>query len=173
MYLRELSGSKFHSVTRSYVILYNDDRNSIFINSAFIWFWNWALQLYNSRLHWVPDRLIGLVTDVEPFPLDLDDIALLDCCQFWVSQQSWFFLHSRKNGTYWNWRNKTSIHSPHKIIHSQWCCHKWKKKKKKKKKKKNIYYKERAIMFTTHIYFHADSQNTQSQTKNKLSIGKR
>ena len=27
MYLRELSGSKFHSVTSSYVILYNDVKN--------------------------------------------------------------------------------------------------------------------------------------------------
>ena len=45
VYLRELSGSKFHSVTSSNVILYNDVKNSIFIKSGFIWFWNWALQL--------------------------------------------------------------------------------------------------------------------------------
>ena len=45
MYLRELSGSKFHSVTSSNIILYNDVKNSIFINSGLIWFWNWALQL--------------------------------------------------------------------------------------------------------------------------------
>ena len=49
-YLRELSGSKFHSVytckcTSSNVTLYNDVKNSIFIKSGFIWFWNWALQL--------------------------------------------------------------------------------------------------------------------------------
>ena len=44
MYLRELSGSKFHSVTSTNVILYNDVKNSIFIKSGFIWFWNWALQ---------------------------------------------------------------------------------------------------------------------------------
>ena len=31
MYLRELSGSKFHSVTGSNVILYNDVKNAIFI----------------------------------------------------------------------------------------------------------------------------------------------
>ena len=37
----ELSGSKFHSVTSSNVILYNDViKNSIFIKSGFIWFWN-------------------------------------------------------------------------------------------------------------------------------------
>ena len=36
MYLRELSGSKFHSVTSSTVILYNDVKNSIFTNSGFI-----------------------------------------------------------------------------------------------------------------------------------------
>ena len=45
MYLRELSGYKFHSVTSSNVILYNDVKNSVFIKSGFIWFWNWALQL--------------------------------------------------------------------------------------------------------------------------------
>ena len=38
-YLRELSGSKFHSVTSSNVILYNDVKNSIFIKSRFIRFW--------------------------------------------------------------------------------------------------------------------------------------
>ena len=43
--LCELSGSKFHSVTSSNVILYNDVKNSIFIKSGFIWFWNWALQI--------------------------------------------------------------------------------------------------------------------------------
>ena len=43
-YLRELSGSNFHSVTSSNVILYNDVKNSIFIKSGFIWFWNLALQ---------------------------------------------------------------------------------------------------------------------------------
>ena len=31
MYLRNLSGSKFHSITSSNVILYNDVKNSIFI----------------------------------------------------------------------------------------------------------------------------------------------
>ena len=36
MYLRELSESKFHSVTRSNVILYNDVKNAIFIKSGFI-----------------------------------------------------------------------------------------------------------------------------------------
>ena len=45
MYLRELSGSKFHSVTSSHVILYNGVKNSIFIKSGFIWFWKWALHL--------------------------------------------------------------------------------------------------------------------------------
>ena len=44
-FLHELSGSKFYSNTSSYVILYNDVKNSIFIKSGFIWFWNWALQL--------------------------------------------------------------------------------------------------------------------------------
>ena len=39
IYLRELSESKFHSVTSSNVILYNDVKNSIFIKSGFIWFW--------------------------------------------------------------------------------------------------------------------------------------
>ena len=38
-FLRELSGSKFHSVTSSYVILYNDVKNSIFIKSGFIRFY--------------------------------------------------------------------------------------------------------------------------------------
>ena len=38
-YLRELSASKFHSVTSSNVILYNDVKNSIFIKSGFIRFW--------------------------------------------------------------------------------------------------------------------------------------
>ena len=45
MYLRELSGSKFHSVTSSNVILYNDVKNSIFIKSGFIRFWKWALHI--------------------------------------------------------------------------------------------------------------------------------
>ena len=40
IYLRELSGSKFHSVTSSNVILYNDVKNSIFIKIGLIWFWN-------------------------------------------------------------------------------------------------------------------------------------
>ena len=35
MYLRELSGSKFHSVISSNVILYNDVKNSIFTKSGF------------------------------------------------------------------------------------------------------------------------------------------
>ena len=35
MYLRELSGSKFHSVTSSNVILYIDVKNSTFIKSGF------------------------------------------------------------------------------------------------------------------------------------------
>ena len=39
MYLRELSRSKFHSVTSSNVILYNDAKNSIFIKSGFNTFW--------------------------------------------------------------------------------------------------------------------------------------
>ena len=38
MYLRELSGSKFHSVTSSNIILYNDVKNSIFTKSGFIRF---------------------------------------------------------------------------------------------------------------------------------------
>ena len=46
MYLRALSGSKFHSVTSSNVILYNDVTNSIFIKSGFIWFWNY-FELFN------------------------------------------------------------------------------------------------------------------------------
>ena len=37
--------SKFHSVTSSNVILYNDAKNSIFIKSGFNTFWKWALQL--------------------------------------------------------------------------------------------------------------------------------
>ena len=45
MYLRELSRSKFHSVTSSNVILYNDAKNSIFLKSGFSTFWKWALQL--------------------------------------------------------------------------------------------------------------------------------
>ena len=36
--MRELSGSKFHSVTSSSVILYNDVHEKI--KSGFIWFWN-------------------------------------------------------------------------------------------------------------------------------------
>ena len=40
LHLRELSGSKFHFVTSSNVIMYNDVKNSIFIKSGFIWFWN-------------------------------------------------------------------------------------------------------------------------------------
>ena len=36
MYLRELSRSKFHSVTSSNVILYNDAKNSIFIKSGYL-----------------------------------------------------------------------------------------------------------------------------------------
>ena len=47
MYLRELSRSKFHSVTSSNVILYNDAKNSIFIKSGFNTFWKWALQLFH------------------------------------------------------------------------------------------------------------------------------
>ena len=47
MYLRELSGAKFHSVTSSNVILYNDVKNSIFTKSGFIRFWKWALQLFD------------------------------------------------------------------------------------------------------------------------------
>ena len=47
MYLSELSGSKFHSITSSNVILYNDVKNSIFIKSGFIWFWKLALQFMN------------------------------------------------------------------------------------------------------------------------------
>ena len=39
MYLRELSRAKFHSVTSSNVILYNDVKNSIFIKSGFNRFW--------------------------------------------------------------------------------------------------------------------------------------
>ena len=41
MYLCELSGSKFHSVTSSNVILYmyNDVKNSTF-HKKFMWFWN-------------------------------------------------------------------------------------------------------------------------------------
>ena len=34
MYLRALSGSKFHSVTSSNVILYNDVKHSIFIKTS-------------------------------------------------------------------------------------------------------------------------------------------
>ena len=47
-YLRELSRSKFRSVTTcsSNVILYNDVKNSIFIKSGFNRFWKWALQMY-------------------------------------------------------------------------------------------------------------------------------
>ena len=47
MYLCELSGSKFHSITSSNVILYNDVTNSIFTKSGFIRFWKWALRLWN------------------------------------------------------------------------------------------------------------------------------
>ena len=50
MYLRELSGSKFHFVTSSNVILYNDVKNSIFIKSGFVWFWNWARQF--CKIDW-------------------------------------------------------------------------------------------------------------------------
>ena len=50
MYLRELSGSKFHFVTSSNVILYNDVKNSIFIKGGFIWFWKWGLQLYMIKI---------------------------------------------------------------------------------------------------------------------------
>ena len=39
MYLRELSRSKFHFVTSSNVILYNDIKNAIFIKSGFNRFW--------------------------------------------------------------------------------------------------------------------------------------
>ena len=39
MYLRELSRSKFHPVTSSNVILYNDVKNSVFIKSGFNTFW--------------------------------------------------------------------------------------------------------------------------------------
>ena len=39
MYLQELSGPKFHSVTSSNVTLYNDVKNSIFTKSGFIRFW--------------------------------------------------------------------------------------------------------------------------------------
>ena len=47
--LRALSGSKFHSVTSSHVILYNDVKNSIFIKSGFIWFGNelWKYIVYD------------------------------------------------------------------------------------------------------------------------------
>ena len=44
MYLHELSGSKFHSVT---TFCTNDVKNSIFIKSGCIWFWKWALQMWN------------------------------------------------------------------------------------------------------------------------------
>ena len=50
MYLRELSRSKFHSVTSSNVILCNDVKNSIFIKSGFNRFWKWALQLAKEHL---------------------------------------------------------------------------------------------------------------------------
>ena len=50
MYLHELSRSKFHSVTSSNVILYNDAKNSIFIKSGFNTFWKWALQLMRMRM---------------------------------------------------------------------------------------------------------------------------
>ena len=52
MYLCELSGSKFHSVISSNVILYNDVKNSVFIKSGFIWFWNWALLLLLWVIWW-------------------------------------------------------------------------------------------------------------------------
>ena len=43
-YLHELSGSKFHSVPSSNVILYNDVKNSIFIKSGLLGFGN---ELFN------------------------------------------------------------------------------------------------------------------------------
>ena len=46
MYLRELSGSKFHSVTCSNVILYNDVKNSSFIKK---WIYQ-VLELSSSIL---------------------------------------------------------------------------------------------------------------------------
>ena len=52
MYLRELSRSKFHSVTSSNVILYNDAKNSIFIKSGFNTFWKWALQLLQEETYY-------------------------------------------------------------------------------------------------------------------------
>ena len=55
MYLRELSGSKFHSVNSSNVILYNEVKNSIFIKSGFIWLWNWALQFLSQYRHHLKD----------------------------------------------------------------------------------------------------------------------
>ena len=63
MYLRELSGSKFHSVTSSNVILYNDVKNSIFIKSGFIWFWKWALQLSQEQMsdHWDDAHIVSKI----------------------------------------------------------------------------------------------------------------
>ena len=42
VYLHELSGSKFHSVPSSNVILYNDVKNSIFTKIGFIRFWKYT-----------------------------------------------------------------------------------------------------------------------------------
>ena len=70
MYLRELSGFKFHSVTSSNVILYNDVKNSIsskvdlsgFGNELFNWY---IKSLLDSSLRnpWV--RKIGNITDIQ------------------------------------------------------------------------------------------------------------
>ena len=59
MYLREVSGSKFLSVTSSNVILYNDVKISVITKSEFIRFWKSTLQLYNTQsVFWTKIRLV-------------------------------------------------------------------------------------------------------------------
>ena len=69
MYLRELSGLKFHSVTSSHVILYNDVKNSIF-----------------------HQKLIYLVLEMSSSILPISDFSLAkwnDYLYMWTKNQFW------------------------------------------------------------------------------------
>ena len=70
MYLRELSRSKFHSVTNSNVILYNDAKNSIFIKSGF----NTFLEM-SSFIPWTYRRVVVLA-EVKVSLLPRSDLLL-------------------------------------------------------------------------------------------------
>ena len=71
MYLRELSRSKFHSVTSSNVILYNDAKNSIFIKSGFNTFWKWALQFKDL----IKVSLVeGIKTEMQKLQAKLEEV---------------------------------------------------------------------------------------------------